>query len=115
MTNNYGEIRQEIGGDIAKKKFEYIRRREICSLFQNAWINYTKPMLNLMSRTQSKSAKDLESLRISCARCRWKKTMQYLLFAAGCAQHLNAKRFWMVCNMVHTLCVNLVHREDNYV
>lgn len=45
MTNRYGEIRQEIGGDIAKKKFEYISRREIWNLFQHAWINILKPTL----------------------------------------------------------------------
>ena len=45
MTNRYGEIRQEIGGDIAKKKFEYIRRREIWNLFQHAWINILKHTL----------------------------------------------------------------------
>ena len=119
---------------MARKKFEYIRRREIYDLFHHVWMNIskltpliwatvsaklywiscTKPMLNLMSRTRSRSVKDLKNLRIFCACCHWATTMQYLPFAAGYAQHMSAKRFWMVCNMVHTLCVNLVHREDNY-
>ena len=69
-------------------------------------INCIKLMRNSTSLIRLKLATDLKNLRIICAPCRLKTTMQYLNFAAGCTQHTNARLSLMACNTAHISYMN---------